>query len=190
MPGSDRPHAVAVPPQSSGSGVEGLPAVNGASGRHSTPPEAAVAAAAWDEALAAAAELRAALADLGLDQPFARLRGDVNVYGAAMVSLGRITPTIARQLAAVLRGFGAATEQRAGDASTSLDAMNMPNRGDARDARDDTPGAAERDGHGRAGTAYDNATPGHTRARDDQVAMPAPRHGMRVRPAGTARDTD
>jgi hypothetical protein len=69
-------------------------------------PEASRSDAAWVEALAAAAELREALAGIGLDERFGRLRGDVNVYGAAMVSLGRVTPETARQLAAVLRGFG------------------------------------------------------------------------------------
>jgi hypothetical protein len=61
--------------------------------------------AAWTEALDAAAELRAALETLGLASDFTRLRGDVNVYGEAHVSLGRVPPTTARLLALVLRGL-------------------------------------------------------------------------------------
>lgn len=106
--------ATAVPAQAGAAqraGGAGATAPGRASGRPgrgggSGAVDAAVTAAAWDEALAAAAELRAALAGIGLDEPFVRMRGDVNVYGTAMVSLGRVTPTAARQLAAVLRGFG------------------------------------------------------------------------------------
>jgi hypothetical protein len=61
--------------------------------------------AAWTEALAAANEVRDALTRLGLADEFPRLRGDVTVYGSAMVSLGRITPRAARTLAAVLQAF-------------------------------------------------------------------------------------
>jgi hypothetical protein len=57
---------------------------------------------AWDEAIEATELLRSALAALGLAEEIPRLRGDVNVYGRPMVTLGRICPTAARRLAAAL----------------------------------------------------------------------------------------
>jgi hypothetical protein len=58
--------------------------------------------AAWTEAVDATELLRAALAALGLADDFPRLRGDVNVYGRPMVTVGRIAPAAARRLAAIL----------------------------------------------------------------------------------------
>ena len=58
--------------------------------------------AAWTEAIEATELLRTVLADLGLADCFPRLRGDVNVYGRPMVTVGRIEPGAARRLAAVL----------------------------------------------------------------------------------------
>jgi hypothetical protein len=57
---------------------------------------------AWAEAIEATELLRSALAALGLDGEIPRLRGDVNVYGRPMVTVGRISPTAARRLAAAL----------------------------------------------------------------------------------------
>jgi hypothetical protein len=57
---------------------------------------------AWAEAIEATELLRSALAALGLDGEIPRLRGDVNVYGRPMVTMGRISPTAARRLAAAL----------------------------------------------------------------------------------------
>lgn len=57
---------------------------------------------AWTEAIEATELLRSVLAALGLHDGFPRLRGDVNVYGAPMVTVGRITPAAARRLAAAL----------------------------------------------------------------------------------------
>jgi hypothetical protein len=57
---------------------------------------------AWAEAIEATELLRSALAALGLVEEIPRLRGDVNVYGRPMVTLGRICPTAARRLAAAL----------------------------------------------------------------------------------------
>ncbi|NUP46881.1 MAG: hypothetical protein HOW97_06135 [Catenulispora sp.] len=57
---------------------------------------------AWAEAIEATELLRSALAALGLAEEIPRLRGDVNVYGRPMVTVGRITPTAARRLAAAL----------------------------------------------------------------------------------------
>ena len=58
--------------------------------------------AAWTEAIEATELLRTVLSDLGLADGFPRLRGDVNVYGRPMVTLGRIEPEAARRLAAAL----------------------------------------------------------------------------------------
>jgi hypothetical protein len=57
---------------------------------------------AWAEAIEATELLRSALAALGLAGEIPRLRGDVNVYGRPMVTVGRISPTAARRLAAAL----------------------------------------------------------------------------------------
>ena len=57
---------------------------------------------AWAEAIEATELLRSALAALGLVEEIPRLRGDVNVYGRPMVTVGRISPTAARRLAAAL----------------------------------------------------------------------------------------
>ncbi|MBS2535684.1 hypothetical protein KGQ20_23255 [Catenulispora sp. NF23] len=57
---------------------------------------------AWAEAIEATELLRSALAALGLAGEIPRLRGDVNVYGRPMVTVGRINPTAARRLAAAL----------------------------------------------------------------------------------------
>ena len=57
---------------------------------------------AWAEAIEATELLRSALAALGLTGEIPRLRGDVNVYGRPMVTVGRISPTAARRLAAAL----------------------------------------------------------------------------------------
>ncbi|WP_194898833.1 hypothetical protein [Catenulispora pinisilvae] len=57
---------------------------------------------AWAEAIEATELLRSALAALGLAAEIPRLRGDVNVYGRPMVTVGRINPTAARRLAAAL----------------------------------------------------------------------------------------
>ncbi|NUR30986.1 MAG: hypothetical protein HOV83_34915 [Catenulispora sp.] len=57
---------------------------------------------AWAEAIEATELLRSALAALGLAEEIPRLRGDVNVYGRPMVTVGRISPTAARRLAAAL----------------------------------------------------------------------------------------
>ncbi|MEY9904568.1 hypothetical protein ABIA35_000774 [Catenulispora sp. MAP12-49] len=57
---------------------------------------------AWAEAIEATELLRSALAALGLAGEIPRLRGDVNVYGRPMVTMGRISPTAARRLAAAL----------------------------------------------------------------------------------------
>jgi hypothetical protein len=58
--------------------------------------------AAWTEAIEATELLRTVLSDLGIADGFPRLRGDVNVYGRPMVTVGRIDPDAARRLAAVL----------------------------------------------------------------------------------------
>jgi hypothetical protein len=58
--------------------------------------------AAWTEAIEATELLRAVLSDLGLADCVPRLRGDVNVYGRPMVTIGRIEPAAARRLAAAL----------------------------------------------------------------------------------------
>jgi hypothetical protein len=57
---------------------------------------------AWAEAIEATELLRSALIALGLADEIPRLRGDVNVYGRPMVTVGRISPTAARRLAAAL----------------------------------------------------------------------------------------
>ena len=57
---------------------------------------------AWAEAIEATELLRSALTALGLAEEIPRLRGDVNVYGRPMVTVGRISPTAARRLAAAL----------------------------------------------------------------------------------------
>jgi hypothetical protein len=57
---------------------------------------------AWAEAIEATELLRSSLAALGLAGEIPRLRGDVNVYGRPMVTVGRISPTAARRLAAAL----------------------------------------------------------------------------------------
>ena len=57
---------------------------------------------AWAEAIEATELLRSALVALGLADEIPRLRGDVNVYGRPMVTVGRISPTAARRLAAAL----------------------------------------------------------------------------------------
>ena len=57
---------------------------------------------AWAEAIEATELLRSALTALGLVGEIPRLRGDVNVYGRPMVTVGRISPTAARRLAAAL----------------------------------------------------------------------------------------
>lgn len=58
--------------------------------------------AAWTEAIDAAELLRHVLTALGMAEGFPRLRGDVNVYGRPMVTIGRIPPNVARQLATAL----------------------------------------------------------------------------------------
>ncbi len=57
---------------------------------------------AWTEAIEATELLRTVLAALGLADDFPRLRGDVNVYGRPMVTVGRIGTDAARRLAAAL----------------------------------------------------------------------------------------
>jgi hypothetical protein len=58
--------------------------------------------AAWTEAIDATELLRDALIQLGLVEDFPRLRGDVNVYGRPMVTVGRISTQAARRLASIL----------------------------------------------------------------------------------------
>jgi hypothetical protein len=76
--------------------------------------------AAWTEAIEATELLRTVLADLGLADGFPRLRGDVNVYGRPMVTVGRIEPAAARRLAAVLSLVADGTVRRGSSPSQDL----------------------------------------------------------------------
>jgi hypothetical protein len=91
---------------------------------------------AWAEAIEATELLRSALAALGLAGEIPRLRGDVNVYGRPMVTVGRITPTAARRLAAALsraaqhqpRVYGQGPPANGDTASRGLTTSGEPNR--------------------------------------------------------------
>jgi hypothetical protein len=80
----------------------GAPVLAAAADQAGPGPEEPFLDWAWTEAIEATELLRSVLAALGLHDGFPRLRGDVNVYGAPMVTVGRITPAAARRLAAAL----------------------------------------------------------------------------------------
>ena len=95
---------------------------------------------AWAEAIEATELLRSALIALGLAEEIPRLRGDVNVYGRPMVTVGRISPTAARRLAAALsraaqqpRIYGQAPPARAeaGSCALPMTAVSGPPAGAA-----------------------------------------------------------
>ncbi|MBO3752111.1 hypothetical protein J5X84_39120 [Streptosporangiaceae bacterium NEAU-GS5] len=56
----------------------------------------------WARAQHAVADLKAALSELGNGDAMPYLRGDVNVFGAAFVELGRVTPQTAALIAQAL----------------------------------------------------------------------------------------
>ena len=57
----------------------------------------------WTRAQRSVAELKEALSEIGREDAMPYLRADVNVFGAGIVELGRITPETADLIAQALR---------------------------------------------------------------------------------------
>ena len=140
---------------------------------------------AWAEAIEATELLRSALAALGLAGEIPRLRGDVNVYGRPMVTVGRISPTAARRLAAALsraaqhqpRIYGQAPPgpgENAGQLRAARRAEPEPAAAEDRDAAEPAGGGADGDGAAAHGSHHDgpvSAPPGASPA--DSIRLPA-----------------
>jgi hypothetical protein len=70
---------------------------------------------AWATAQHAASAIQGALAELGHANAMPYLHADVNVFGAGIVELGRVTPRTAALIAEGLQGLAARRSDRPGD---------------------------------------------------------------------------
>jgi hypothetical protein len=70
---------------------------------------------AWATAQHAVGALREALGDLGLADAMPYLHADVNVFGAGIVELGRVTPHTAALIAQALQGLVAQRSSKPDD---------------------------------------------------------------------------